>query len=80
MMCFLGLLLLHSYMTLEAFSDTVQPYEIILAIWMGTVALDEIAQVRWREMRGGMGMTSQSYIAATLFELQRIFFISPFPF
>lgn len=73
MMCFLGLLLLHSYMTLEAFSDTVQPYEIILAVWMGTVALDEIAQVRWREMSGGMGMTSHAHISLLVLSY-------PFPF
>ena len=44
--CYLGLLLLHGYTTLEEFSDDhLQPYEIVLAIWMATLALDEIAQV-----------------------------------
>jgi hypothetical protein len=39
------LLLLHSYMTLERFSSTVQPYEIVLALWFLSLLVDEIRQV-----------------------------------
>jgi hypothetical protein len=45
-MAFVLLLGLHSYMTLQRFSDTVQGYEIVLAIWFIALAVEEVRQVR----------------------------------
>lgn len=39
------LLLLHSYMSLQAFQSTVQGYELLLVIWFIAIGVDELRQV-----------------------------------
>ena len=46
LLCVVLLLGLNFYMTLEAFSSTVQPYEIVLAVWMALLGIEEYRQVR----------------------------------
>jgi hypothetical protein len=43
--CFAILVAYHSYMAVESFSDTVQPYEVVLALWFFTFLADELRQV-----------------------------------